>query len=237
MSLPIVNTPEFYCTLPSSNEEIKFRPFLIKEEKILYIALESNDPTAISNAIVNILSNCILTEGINVRKLASFDIEYLFLMLRSKSVGELIDISVPHSESIECTHYNKVQINLEDIKVISEEEHTNKISLTDNLGVIMKYPTIEMLSSIEKSEDNKFEQMFNMLAKCIQSVWDENKLYEEFSDEDALNFVHSLSKSQFERLLTFYNTMPKLKHVVKFKCTECGTEDEIVLEGLTSFFT
>ena len=226
--LPSLSAPEFTTTIPSSGKKIKFRPFLVKEEKILYFALESGETEDMVSAIKNIFENCILSE-FDVNNLAYFDFEYLFLMLRAKSVGETIDLKLKHDKD-GCEHVNDISINIEDIKVHKEPNHTDKIMLNDDIGVKMKYPTIESLGVLND------ENTFDIIRDSIEYVYDQENVYDDFSKQDADNFLESLSKNQFELISEFFATMPKLRHEVKYKCKACKKTETVVLEGLQSFF-
>jgi len=233
MSLPSLATPTFKTSIPSTGEEIRFRPFLVKEEKILYMTLEGGDTRDTSQAVAEILTNCVSTPGFDPTKLASFDIEYLFLMLRAKSVGEVVNVNVLHTDKTECSSSTEVEINLDEIKVVKTPDHKNEIDLGDGVGMKLKYPNIFSMTSVSQSEIDK---ALDMISSCIVNVWDDNQVYDDFTREEALDFVSKLSKKQFDNVLEFFNTMPKLSHKVKFHCDKCGKDDEANIEGLQSFF-
>ena len=229
--LPSIATPEFETTIPSSGQKIKFRPFLVKEEKILYFALESGEQNEMISAIKKIFENCILSE-FNFDKLSYFDFEYIFLMLRAKSVGESIELSLTHNVE-NCGHVNSLAINIEDIKMQTNENHNDKFMLNDDIGIKMKYPTIDTMGMIQDQSSNSFD----LVRNSIDFVYDNENVYDEFSDEEADAFLESLSKTQFEKITQFFETMPKLRHEVKYKCGKCNKEETVLLEGLQSFFT
>ena len=228
--LPSLSTPEFTAKVPSTDEEIRFRPFLVKEEKILFFALESGQTSDIVNAVKKIFENCILSD-FDFSKLAFFDFEYLFLMLRAKSVGETIELKMKHGKD-DCEYINEFSINIEDIKVHFTDGHTDKIMLNDDIGVKMKYPTIEGMASYKDQLDT-----FSIIRDSIEYVYDQETVYDDFTKDDAEKFLDSLSKTQFEKIAEFFNTMPKLRHEVKYKCKGCKKNETLLLEGLQSFFT
>jgi len=227
--LPSIATPEFETTIPSSGQKIKFRPFLVKEEKILYFALESGEQNEMISAIKKIFENCILSE-FNFDKLSYFDFEYIFLMLRAKSVGESIELNIRHDKE-GCDHVNKLMIQIDDIKVQIPKGHESQFMLNDKIGVKIKYPTIDSISKIGDQDS------FSLIRDSIEYVYDKDNVYDDFTEEDMENFLDSLGKQHFEKIMNFFNTMPKLKHEVKYKCAKCGEKETPVLEGLQSFFT
>lgn len=231
MALPSLSTPEFQTVIPSTGETIAYRPFLVKEEKILLMAMEGNDQKEIEIAIKKILSNCIL-QDIDVNKLAMFDMEYLFLQLRGKSVGEVINLSVTHIDS-ECKHRTDIKVNIDDIKVqnINQEK---KVMLTDDVGVMMKYPTMQEAMGV--SGENT-EAVFEILSKSVDYVFDAENVYNDFTEAEIVEWINGLNQTQFQKILAFFESMPKLSHEVSWKCKECKEEDTITLEGIQSFFT
>jgi hypothetical protein len=236
MALPIISTPEFFITIPSTGKEIKYRPFLVKEEKMLYIAMEGGDERDVANAVLKVLQDCILTNDIDVNKLPAFDIEYLFLNLRAKSVGEVINLRLRHSDGVNCNFIHETEVNIEDIKV-DGEVGDGKIMLTDVVGVKMRYPSISVatkLQSAHKMTDT--EKAFDLIARCVEYVFDENEVYDSASHKEVVEFIEGLSKSQFELLTQFFKSSPKLKHSFSWKCPQCGHVENVVLEGLQSFF-
>ena len=231
MALPSISTPEFKTTIPSTGQKITYRPFLVKEEKILLMAMEGNDQKEIEHAIKKILTNCIL-DDVDVDSLAMFDMEFLFLQLRGKSVGEVIELAVTHLEG-ECKHRTDIKVNIDDIK-LSNIEQEKKIMLTDDVGVMMKYPTMKEAMSVE---GENAEAVFEILAKSIDYVFDMENVYNEFSEEELVEWINGLNQTQFQKILTFFESMPKLSYEVSWKCKECGEDDSITLEGIQSFFT
>ena len=231
MALPSISTPEFKTKIPSTGQEITDRPFLVKEEKILLMAMEGNDQKEITAAIVKLLSNCILNEEIDVDKLATFDIEFLFLKLRGKSVGEVIELKIGHTQS-ECKHRTDIKINLDDINVQGDISD-GMVMLTDDVGVKLIYPN---MSNTLKVNTDSADSMFDMVVDCIEYIYDKEEVYNDFTKEELNNWVDTLNQSQFKKITDFFQNMPSLKHSITWKCEKCGEDDEIELEGLQSFF-
>lgn len=239
MPLPKVNAPIFTTTLPSTKEKISFRPFLVKEERNLLIAIEGASREEITAAVINVLQSCILTETIDITKIASFDMEYLFLQVRAKSVGEVIDFKFRHidgknSKGEECDHIENLQVNLEEVQVQFDPNHTNKIQVTDDIGVVMRYPSLS--DSLKESETNT-DKSYDMIIGCIDKVWDGDEVFDDFTYEEAEEFLNSLETHQLKKISAFFNTMPVLSHNIKYKCGGCGSDENIILSGLENFFT
>ncbi len=232
MALPALASPEFMTEIPSTKQQIKFRPFLVREEKILYMALEGQDTKEIENAIVTILSNCIL-DTVDIDKLTLFDIEYLFLQLRGKSVGEKVELMLSHSdENNECKHKTKLEVDLDSIK-IQGEVSDGKLMLDDKIGVKVRYPYINDASLVGKNESD----VFSTMSIFVEYVFDKDNVYNDFSKEEMNEWLESLSQTQFRKLIEFFENVPKLAHDVEWTCPECKQKDSIKLEGLQSFFT
>jgi hypothetical protein len=238
MPLPKLNTPTYELTLPSSNRKVKYRPFLVKEEKILLIAMESEDEKEMQNAVKQILKNCILTRGISVDKLAVFDIEYLFLNIRGKSVGEDIKLNIvcPDDEVTEV----EVSVNVEDVKIQKSDKHDSVIQLTDQVAIVMKYPSMEMFvkNNITGENQQKVDTIFDMTIDCISQVVEGEDVLEakSFSKKEMLEFVETFDTQQFQKIQDFFETMPKLSHTIKVLNPKTNIESEVVIEGLSSFF-
>ena len=237
MPLPKIATPTYELVLPSSGRKIKYRPFLVKEEKILIIALESQDQKQIATAVKSILSSCILTRGTKVDKLSTFDIEYLFLNVRGKSVGEQIEVMVT------CPDDGKTQvpmsINIDSIKVQKSENHNSDIKLDDTYTLRMRYPSLnEFIKSNFNAEDIKVDDTFDLIASCVDQVYSEEESWtqQDCTKKELTNFIEQLNSSQFKEIEKFFDTMPKLAHKVKVKNPNTNVESEIVIEGLQSFF-
>ena len=240
MALPKLSTPEFNTVIPSTKEDIKFRPFLVKEEKILYMALEGGEQKEIYNATMNILENCILTPGVKYNQLTSYDLEFLFLKLRSKSVGEQIELNLQHPDEeyrkSTCSAMTKVMIDIDSINIQYNDKHDSKIDLGNGIGIELKDPNAGIFTKIDP-DNNEFDQMLSMMYECTKLVYDADDVYNDFTKEELNEFVGQLTKDQFENITEFFNTLPALKHEIHFVCEECGKPETITLEGLQSFFT
>ena len=239
MPLPKINTPTYDLTLPSTGKKIKYRPFLVREEKILIMALETEDTQQISNAVVQILDECILTKGVNVTKLATFDIEYLFLNVRSKSVGETVEVNIV------CPDDNKtsvqMEINIDSIKVQKTRGHKNIVKLDDQYSMKLKYPSLNEFidSNFESSEESDVNKSLNMITSCIEMVYDQEESWNasDSTKQELEEFIEQLNSKQFKSIEKFFETMPRLSHKVKVTNPTTEVESEVVLEGLASFFT
>jgi hypothetical protein len=238
MALPKNSMPSFNMVIPSTNKQVRFRPFVVKEEKALLIAQQSEDATIMIDTLKGVLSN-VLLDDVDVDKLAIFDLEYMFLQIRGKSVGETVDLlfqcDEDHGEQNEKAKA-KVIINLGDLKVVKPEGHTNKIPLFNNVGVIMKYPTLDATDFL-KDADN-IEEVFNLVAELIDVIYDGEEVYhaKETRKEELLEFLNNLTSEQFAKIQHFFETMPKLSTKIEYKCPVCGKEHHKVLEGLQNFF-
>ena len=240
MPLPKIATPTYSMVLPSLEKEINYRPFLVKEEKLLVLALESEDTKQITQAIKAVLKSCVLTKGIKVESLPTFDIEYLFLNIRGKSVGEQLDVNIicPDDEKTSV----KVQIDLDDIKIIKNENHTNKIKLDKNLMMELKYPSLNefIKNNFDPNEvgTNAMEQSFDLIGSCINKIYNEDEVWvaADCSKKEINDFLDSMNSNQFKEVEKFFETMPKLSHTVKVKNPKTKVESDVVLEGLASFF-
>jgi len=238
MALPSLSVPEFETTIPSSGRKIRFRPFLVREEKLLFIALETDSQKETIRAVSKLLNDCIL-DDVDVPKLASFDFEYLFLQLRSKSVGEISELSISHNDSNECKHATKVSLNLESIKIPEiKDDSLKNIMITDTIGIRFGYPTIhdlEYLTSLDKLND--FDRVIKMVETCVECIFDGEKVYDSFEPRELEKFIGDMSQQQFEKVGKFFSALPKLQHKITWKCEKCGKDDFVSLEGLQSFFT
>jgi hypothetical protein len=237
MPLPKSNTPVYELELPSIEKKIKYRPFLVKEEKVLIMALESQDMKQITTAVKNVLAACILTRGIKVENLSTFDIEYLFLNVRAKSVGELIDVIVtcPDDNQTEV----EVQINIDDITITNQEGHDRDIQLDDQLTLRMKYPSLnEFVKTNFNGEDINVDQGFDIIANCIDQIYSEEESWNtsDCTKKELDEFIGNLTSAQFSKVEKFFASMPKLTHTLKVENPNTKVESEVVLEGLASFF-
>jgi len=234
MALPVLNNPNYEMELPSTGEKIEYRPFLVKEQKILMMAMESEDAKMQTQAIIDIIKNCTFGKLDNkVDTLPTFDIEYMFLQLRQKSVGETVDIQVTCKDDGETKV--PVTVNLEDIKVERTEGHDKVIMITDKIGMTMKYPTMKQLLGYNLENISSMESTFDIINDCLENVFDENQVYDEMSKKELNEFIEQMTTDQFEKVSGFFSTMPKLKHTVKVTNPNTGKENEIVLEGMQSF--
>lgn len=238
MPLPKISTPTYELELPSTGQAIKFRPFLVKEEKLLVIALETEDTKQITNGIKTVIKNCIETKGIKVEELPTFDIEYLFLNIRGKSVGEDIEVNVICPDDEETTV--PVKINIDDIKVKKNDNHSTKVKIDDSIMMEMKYPSLDQFikSNFEFNNDNAIEQSFELITSCIDKIYTEEEVWtsSDVTKKEINDFLETMNSSQFKSIENFFETMPKLSHKIKVKNPKTKVESEVVLEGLSSFF-
>ena len=238
MPLPKIATPTYELELPSTRKPIHYRPFLVKEEKLLVLALESEDTKQITTAIKAVLKSCVLTKGIKVETLPTFDIEYLFLNIRGKSVGESIDVNIicPDDEKTSV----KVVIDLDDIKVNKTEGHSNQIKLDENLMMELKYPSLDefIKNNFDFNDQNAMEQSFKLIASCIDKIYNEEEVWvaADCTKKEITEFLESMNSSQFKKIEEFFTSMPKLSHTIKVTNPNTKVESEVVLEGLASFF-
>jgi hypothetical protein len=240
MPLPKISTPTYELELPSTGKKIRYRPFLVREEKILIMALESEDTKQISNAIVQILSDCIATKTVKVSELSTFDIEYLFLNVRAKSVGETVEVNVTCPDDGETQV--QMELNIDDIKVQKDSNHSNIIKLDENLSMKLKYPSLEQFveNNFEVNEsDSDVNKSLSMIISCIDMVYDQEESWSaaDCSKKELEEFVEQMNTKQFKEIENFFVTMPKLSHTIKVKNPNTKVESEVVLEGLASFFT
>ena len=244
MPLPKIEVPKYELTMPSSGEPVKYRPFLVKEEKILLLAMESEDEGEMIDAIQNIIKNCLYNE-VDVAAMPMFDMEFIFLQLRAKSKGEEIDLNF---ECEKCKNSIPLKINLNDVKVQQNEKHSKKISLTDDIGVVLKYPSMALQKVIKDTDASEVTTIFETIISCIDHIWDKETVYssKDHSSEELAEFIESLPDNAFTKLQQFFDTLPVLKHDVKIKCnarvgkgkqkTSCGWSETKTLEGMGSFF-
>ena len=238
MPLPKISTPTYELELPSTEQSVKYRPFLVKEEKLLVIALETEDVKQITNAIKTVIKNCILTKDIKVETLPTFDIEFLFLNIRGKSVGEQVDVNIICPDDNETNV--SVSINLDDIKVQKNEDHTNKIKIDSKIMMEMKYPSLEQFikNNFDFNNQNAMDQSFDLIASCIDKIYTEDEVWStsDVTKKEVTEFLESMNSSQFKDIEKFFETMPKLSHKIQITNPKTKVESEVVLEGLASFF-
>lgn len=238
MPLPKIATPIYELEIPSLKKKIRYRPFLVKEEKILIIALESEDSKQIANAVKNVISNCILSKGVKVEDLSTFDIEYLFLNIRGKSVGETVDVLItcPDDETTQVP----MSINLDEITVEVDPKHSRDIKLDDTLTLRMRYPSMTefIKNNFDSGDGVSVDDTFDLIVSCIDQIYSEEESWtaSDSTKKELLEFVEQLSSKQFKEVEKFFETMPKLSHTIKIKNPKTGVESEVVLEGLSAFF-
>tara|TARA_R110000851_G_scaffold146021_3_gene285587 strand:+ start:485 stop:1204 length:720 start_codon:yes stop_codon:yes gene_type:complete len=238
MPLPKIATPTYELELPSTGESIQFRPFLVKEEKVLVLALESEDTKQITTAIKAVIKSCVQTKGIKVEALPTFDIEFLFLNIRGKSVGEKIEVNIicPDDENTEVP----VSIDLDEIRVQKNDEHTRQIKIDDTLMMEMKYPSLDQFikNNFDFEDKNAMDQSFDLITSCVDKIYSEDDVWaaDDCSKKELKDFLEQMNSSQFKGIETFFETMPKLSHKIKVTNPNTEVESEVVLEGLASFF-
>lgn len=238
MPLPKISTPTYELNLPSTGKKVQYRPFLVREEKLLVLALESEDSKEITTAMKAVIKNCIQTRGIKVETLPTFDIEYLFLNIRGKSVGEEIEVNVICPDDEQTTV--PIMLNIDDIKVQKSKEHSNKIQLDNSLIMEMKYPSLEQFikSNFDFSEENSMEQSFELISSCVDKIYNEEEVWStaDVTKKEMNDFLEQMNSKQFKQVEKFFETMPKLSHDITVKNPVTGVESTVVLEGLASFF-
>tara|TARA_Y100001949_G_C15920416_1_gene300981 strand:- start:9 stop:764 length:756 start_codon:yes stop_codon:yes gene_type:complete len=250
MGLPTIIVPTYTLTIPSSGKEVKYRPFLVKEEKILLLAMESDKTEEILNATKTIIDNCVY-DDLDVDEMPTFDIEYIFLQLRAKAKGEVIDLKY---KCPKCEKSIPLDIEIEKIKIHRDKDHTNDIKLNEELGLMMKYPNLKLQQKIAQiaEEQNEIEGLFDTMISCIDYIYDKETTYpsKDHTEKEMKDFLESLTDDQFQKVAKFFDTSPKLKHDIELHCKntekkgkgkekkekECGYKEKITLEGLNSFF-
>lgn len=235
MSLPIIlNTPTYEVELPLSKKSVKYRPYLVKEEKLLMMAMESQDQKMIMKTVQDIIQACTFGE-VDAKSLPTAELELMFLKLRSKSVGETTNIGY---ECKSCGTKNELTINLEQVDLKQDQVVDNKIMLTDSVGIIMKFPTADDITRVLGSNDGEVKNTFAIINACIDAIFDENNVYEaaNLDKKEVETFVESLNSQQFKKIQEFLTKMPKLSHDASFDCEKCGTHNDLIIEGLQAFF-
>jgi hypothetical protein len=240
--LPKIDVPIYEITLPLLQKKVKIRPFRVKEEKILLMAMESEDDAAVLLAIKQIVNNCCV-DDMDVDSLPVLDLEYMFLQLRARSIGEIIDLQYRcnndvdnEGETKKCNNIIKLSFNALEVEPQTEEGHKKEIQLTPKLGVVMKYPDFKLVNKLSNLSET--EMIAKMVAGCIDYIFDSESVYyaKDASDAELIDFVDSLTREQFAKIQEFFDTVPKMKKNLTFKCSKCGYEEELVLEGIQSFF-
>ena len=234
MPLPVLDVPTYDLILPSTEQELKYRPFLVKEEKILLMAMEGEKEAEILDAVCQIINNCILDDNFTVDSLPLFDIEYIFLKLRARSIGEESNLEIKCNK---CEEPNRVSINLAAIEIIKDENHSKKINIGNDLGLVMKYPTPKTMKSLE-SPDGTVLSAFEVIEKCVESIYQGEEIHdmEDYTFVEKRQFFDQLTQGQFENIHSFIATMPRLEHDIEFTCSSCNEHNTIHLEGLQNFF-
>jgi rubrerythrin len=240
MALPMMTTPTYTLVVPSTEATVKFRPFLVKEEKALLIAQQSEDPVVMIDTLKDVIKSCV-QDKLDVDKLATFDLEYMFMQIRGKSVGETIDLVFPcdidHGEQNEKARATVI-IDINEIKVEKSADHSNKIELYGDVGVVMKYPTISVLKKLEGLDENDLDKVFDIMAYSIDYIYDGDQLYyaKEQKHEELLQFINNINSQQFVKMQHFFESMPKLRKEIEYDCPVCGKHHNKILEGIQSFF-
>ena len=233
MTLPVINTPTYEMTVPSTKDTLVYRPFLVKEEKILLMAMEEDNEPHLNRALKRVVNNCTF-QKVKVDKLPLFDLEYIFLRIRAKSVGEVAKLKLLCEDDGET--YADVEINLEEVEVDFPENHTDKIELTETVGIIMKYPQINIIGIPEGESSTKY--LFDLIKESIASIYDGETIHErtDFSEKELDDFLESLTSEHFQKLQGFFDTMPRLRKEIKYKNPVTKKQNKTTLEGLNSFF-
>jgi len=237
MPLPKIVTPTYELVLPSTKKTIKYRPFLVKEEKLLVLALETEDQKEITNAVRSVIKNCISTRGVKVESLPTFDIEFLFLNIRGKSVGEEVEVNIIAPD--DGVTQIPVKIDIDDIKVAENPEHNKQIKLNDQLMMEMRYPSLDQfIKNNFDINDSNFDQSFELIASCVDKIYSEEEVWstDDVSKKEVMEFLEQMNSIQFKDIEKFFDTMPKLSHTLKVTNPKTKVESEVVLEGLSSFF-
>jgi len=238
--LPKIDVPIYETTLISNGELVRFRPFLVKEQKLFLMASESDDQKETINTIKQVLRNCILDE-LDVDKMATFDIEHVFLQLRARSVGEVVNLKFTCNNDVEegkkCGNIVQIDVNVLDIKPELNKEHKNKIEINEKVGIVMKYPTFGSVNFADINTED-MDQILNIIVSCIDHIYDEEQVYhaKDVSKKELVEFIENLKQTDLEKISEFFNTLPKIKKDVDFNCNKCGYHETIHLEGIQSFF-
>ena len=237
MALPMMKTPLYNVTIPSTKKEVQFRPFLVKEEKALLIAQQSEDPKVMINTLKAIIADCIIGD-IDANKLAVFDYEYLFTQIRAKSVGEIVELLFLCDTCTDEKAKAQVNLNIANFEVKFPEGHDSKIELFDDVGVIMKNPSLDTLEKLDKLGNNSAETIFDVVSDCIESIYSTEEVFnsKDHTREELITFLENLTQEQFKKIENFFITMPKLSQDIEYDCPVCNKHHIKKLEGLQSFF-
>mgnify|MGYP003650651776 CR=1 FL=1 len=245
MALPKIDVPVYETKLISTGKTVKFRPFLVKEQKLFLMAAQSDEEKETIDVVKQVLNNCILSD-VNIEELPLFDVEHLFLQLRARSVGEVVNlkyncnnvVSNDKGEEKVCNNTVKFDLNILEIQPTIDSEHKTKIELSDKLGIVMKYPNLYMIDNSKKIKKEEVEVVMDLIIKCIDYIYDKDNIYyaKDFSKDELMEFIESMQQEDLEKLQKFFFTMPKISKQLDFKCGKCGYEEKIVVEGLQNFF-
>jgi len=245
MALPKIDVPTYETTLISSGKKVKYRPFLVKEQKLFLMASQSTDEKETVDVVKQVLNNCIISD-IDVDDLPTFDLEHLFMQLRARSVGEVVNLKYNCNNTVKddkgedkvCGGLVKFDLNILDIKPTIDPEHSNKIAITDKLGIVMKYPTLGMVKNFDNLQTESIDTIMNVIVSCIDFIYDADQMYyaKDSTKEELMEFVDNLQQDDLEKIQKFFTTMPKISKPLDFKCGKCGYEEKIVVEGIQNFF-
>jgi hypothetical protein len=241
--LPKLDVPIYETQLISNGQTVRYRPFLVKEQKLFLMAAESDDPKDTINAIKQVLRNCVL-DDIDIENMATFDIEYLFLQLRARSIGEVVNLRfncnntvTEKGEEQKCGNLVKIDVNVLDVNPIKSENHTNKVQITEKIGVVLKYPTFGSID-FAGLDTQDMQQILNVIVSCIDYIYDEEQVYyaKDTKKEELVEFIENMKQTDLEKISSFFTSLPKLKKEIHFHCDKCNYEEDITLEGVQSFF-
>lgn len=243
MALPKIDVPIYDVKLISTGKKVRFRPFTVKEEKLFLMASESNDADSVVSAITQVLNNCVL-DDIDINSLPLFDVEFLFLNLRARSISEVVNLKYKCNNNVttedgkekKCNNEVQIDVNVLEIQPENNPSHSNKIELNDKLGIVMKYPKMGLISNNDNKDE--FDTILEIIIDCIDYIYDEENVYyaKDSTREELVDFIDSLQSKDLEKIKMFFDTMPKLKKKLDFKCNKCGYHEDIELEGIQSFF-
>jgi hypothetical protein len=238
MALPMNTAVTYNLTIPSIGKQVKYRPFLIKEEKALLVAQQSESPKVMMDTLKQVIKDCIKDE-IDTEVLATFDLEYIFLQLRAKSVGEIVELLLKCEDCVDNPKaVAQVNIDLTKLEVTKGEDHTNKIELFNDVGVIMKYPSLDTLEQLGSIGDGDYDKLFDVISGCIDSIYTTEEVFhtKDQTKQDVLDFLNNLTSDQFAKIQKFFETMPRLRKEISYNCPVCSKKHDKVLEGIGSFF-
>jgi len=245
MALPKIDVPTYETKLISSGKIVKYRPFLVKEQKLFLMAAQSTDEKETVDVVKQVLNNCILSE-IDVDDLPTFDLEHLFMQLRARSVGEVVNLKYNCNNIVKddkdeekvCGSLVKFDLNILDIKPTIDEKHSSKIEISDKLGIMMKYPTLSLINGVTNLKDEDIDTVLNVIVSCIDYIYDEEQMYyaKDSTKEELLEFIENLQQEDMEKIQLFFSTMPKITKTLDFKCKKCGYEEEVTVQGIQNFF-